>query len=96
MHHGLTFVNLYSLYVALTSADHCGYNRKCPYTVYFTVTGFIRAGRGKIELVRQAIDYNVEIATIYMPMREELLHSVQSAKHEHSRGVWGHTPTGKF
>ena len=29
-------------------------------------------------------------------LQEELLHSVRSAKHEHSRGVWGHAPTGKF
>ena len=34
-----------------------------------------------------------------MPMREELFaqcakHTLQSAKHEHSRGVWGHAPTG--
>ena len=54
-----------------------------------------RAGGGKIELVRP-LTIMFEIATVYMPMREELLHSVQSAKHEHSRGVWGHAPTGNF
>ena len=35
-------------------------------------------GRRKENLVGQVIDYNVEIATIYMPMREELLRSVRS------------------
>ena len=33
-------------------------------------------GRRRENWVGQAIDYNVEIATVYMPMREELLHSV--------------------
>ena len=61
-----------------------------------------RAGGGKIELVRPLTIMLKLLLYIYMPMREELhvaecaKHTLQSAKHEHSRGVWGHAPTGNF
>ena len=58
-------------------------------------------GRRRENWVGQAIDYNVEIATVYMPMREELLHSVRSTLCEVQStsilgGSGGMPPTGNF
>jgi len=44
----------------------------------------------------------IEVATIYMALPERGVsvqcpkHTLQSANHEHSRGVWGHENTSSF
>ena len=62
-----------------------------PHTFDVPNIQYHRAGGGKIELVRPL----TEIATIYMPINERGA-VAQCAKHEHSRGVRGHAPTGNF